>query len=253
VRSKPIIFAQASISFDPASIIFAQAVMCFTSAAISIDVEAIPFVVVQFSFDARVQDIASEVIEEVDASKGENDAFISMCSAGIQEDAWVKDEPSRLAWKPAEVKGIERTTIGIEFAGKEIDAALPLMRYETKVIPSRAIDERSSSKGMRHERTDETVATFGFLSAPTCFTAKRRELGAGLDAFHADSIGMADEAKSFTTLLPRRETRCHEFFWATPGRRNLARARPVATVASPPTLCACVRRWRVSGGGSSRV
>ena len=144
VRSKPIFSAQASISLDPASIIFAQAVMSFTLAGISIDAEAIPFVVVRFSFDAPIQDIASEVIEEVDASKGEIDAFISMCSACIEEDAWVKDEPARLAWKPAEVKGIERTTIGI-------DAAMSLMRDETKVIPSRATDARSTSKGMRYE------------------------------------------------------------------------------------------------------
>ena len=198
VRSKPIFFAQASISLDPASIIFVQAVMSFTLAGISIDAGAIPFVVGRFSFDARIQDIASEVIEEVDASKGEIDAFISMCSACIEEDAWVKDEPARLAWKPADVKGIERTTIGIEAAGKEIDAATSLMRDETKVIPSRATDARSTSKGMRYERTDETGATFGFFAAPTCFTATRKELDAGLDAFHADSMGMADEAKSFT-------------------------------------------------------
>jgi hypothetical protein len=219
VRSKPIFLAQASISFDPASIIFAQAVMSFTSAAISIEVEAIPLVVVPFSFDARVQEIPSEVIEEVDASKGEIDAFISMCSAGMEEDAWVKDEPARLAGKPAEVKGIERTTIGIEAAGKEIDAAMSLMGDETKVIPSRAIDERSTSKGMRYERTDETGATFGFLAAPTCFTATRKELKAGLDAFHADSIGMADEAKSFT-----------------------ARARVIASKATCLRACRCNAR-----------
>jgi hypothetical protein len=206
VRSKPIFFAQASISFDPASIIFAHGLMSFTSAAISIDLESIPFVVVRFPFDARVRDIASEITEEVDAPKGEIDAFISMCSAGTQEDAWVKDEPARLAWKPAEVKGIERATIGIEAAGKEIDAAMPLMRDEmplmrdeTKVIPSRSIDERSSSKGMRHERTGEAGATFGFLSAPTCLTATPKELDAGLAAFHADLMITADEAKSFRT------------------------------------------------------
>ncbi|HEX8794061.1 MAG TPA: hypothetical protein VF765_24130 [Polyangiaceae bacterium] len=151
MRPKPLSLAPASISFSLASIIFAQTVIPFTLAATSIDAGAIPIVVVQFLFDARLQDIASAVIEEVDASTGENDAFISMCSAGTQEDAWMKDEPARLAWKPAEVKGTERTTIGIEAAGKEIDAAIPWMCGETKVIPSRSIDERSSSKEMRRE------------------------------------------------------------------------------------------------------
>jgi len=162
------------------------------------DVDAIPFVVVWFPFDARVQPMASEVIEEVDASKGDIDAFISMCSACVQEDALVKDEPAQLSWKPAEVKGIERRTIGTEAAGKEIDAGIPVMHDETKGLRSRSIDERSGLKGMRHERTDETGGTFGFLSDPTCFTARRKELDVGLDAFQADSIGMADEAKSFT-------------------------------------------------------
>jgi hypothetical protein len=76
-----------------------------------------------------------------------------MCPAGIEEDAWVKDEPARLVWESAEVKGIERTTIEMEAAGKEIDAAIPGMRDETKGSPSMAIDERSNSKGMRFERT----------------------------------------------------------------------------------------------------
>jgi hypothetical protein len=142
--------------------------------------------------------MASEVIKEIDASKGEIDAFISMCPAGIQEDASVKDEPARLSWKPDAVKGIERRTIGIEAAGKEIDAAIPVMHDDTKGLPSRSIDERSGVKGMRHDRTGQTGGTFGFLSAPTCFTARRKELDVGLDAFQADSTGMADEAKSFT-------------------------------------------------------
>jgi len=163
--------------------------------AVSIDVEAIAIVVVQFPFDARVQDMPSEVIEEVDASEGEIDAFISMCSAGIEEDASVKDEPARLAWKSADVKGIERTTIEMEAGGKEIDAAIPGMRDETKGSSSTAIDERSSSKGMRHERTGELEATIGFLSAATCFTARRKELDACLEAFRADSMGMINEAK----------------------------------------------------------
>jgi hypothetical protein len=142
--------------------------------------------------------MASEVMEEIDASKGEIDAFNSMCSAGVYEDASVKDEPARLSWKPAEVKGIERRTIGMEAAGKEIDAGIPVMHDETKGLPSRSVDERSGLKGIRHERTDKTGATFGFLSDPTCFTARCKELDVGLDPFQADSIGMADEAKSFT-------------------------------------------------------
>ena len=112
----------------------------------------------------------------------------------------MKDEPARLSWKPAEVKGIERRTIGMEAAGKEIDAGTPVMRDETKGLPSTSIDERSDLKGMRHDRTGETGGTFGFLADPTCFTARRIELDARLDAFQADSIGMADEAKSFTAV-----------------------------------------------------
>jgi len=161
-------------------------------------VDGILFGVVRFPFDARVQDMASEVIEEIDASNGEIDAFISICSAGIQEDGLVKDEPARLSWKPAEVEGIERTAIGIDAAGKEIDAGIPVMRDETKGVPSRAIDERSGLKGMRHERTGETGEAFVFLADRTCFTPRRKELDVGLAAFQADSIGMADEAKSFT-------------------------------------------------------
>jgi len=173
-------------------------VISFTSTAISVDVDAIPFVVVWFPLDARVQDTASEVIEEVDASKGEIDALISMCAAGIQEDALVKDEPARLSWKPAEVKRIERRTLGIEAAGQEIDAGISEMHDETKGLPSRSIDERSGLKGMRHDRRGETGGTLGFLSAPTCFTTRRKEFDVGLDALQADSTGMADEAKSFT-------------------------------------------------------
>ncbi len=191
----PISFAPASISFNPASISFAQA--SFSSTAISIDVDAIPFVIVRFPFDSRLQHMASEVIEEIDASKGEIDAFISMCSACIKEHASVKDEPARLSGKPAEAKGIDRRTTGMEAAGKEIDAEIPVMHDGTKGLPSKSIDERSRLKWMRHDRTDEIGGSFGFLSAPTCFTARRKELDVGPDDFQADSIGMADEAKSF--------------------------------------------------------
>jgi len=175
--------------------------------AISIDVEAIAIVVVLFPFDARLEVIASEFIEDVDASKGEIDAFISMCSAGIEEDAWVKDEPARLLWKSAEVKGIERTTIEMEAGGKEIGDAIPGMCDERKGSPSMAIDARSSSKGMRHERTGETEATTGFLCAPTCFSARRKELGACLDAFRADPMGMIDDEIVRSVLRLRRRGR----------------------------------------------
>jgi hypothetical protein len=117
-------------------------VISLSSTAVSIDVEAISFVIVRFAFDARLQDMASDVIEEIDASKGEIDAFISMCSACIKEDASVKAEPARLSWKPAEVKGIDRRPIGMDAAGKEIDAGIPVMRDETKGLPSKSIDER---------------------------------------------------------------------------------------------------------------
>jgi hypothetical protein len=137
------------------------------------------------------------------------------------------------------VKGIERTIIGIEAAEKEIDAAMPLMRDETKVIPSTSIDERSSSKGMRHDPTDETEATFGFLSAPTCLTATRNELDAGLDAFHADLIGMADEAKSLTSRESSEEVArpqaCEEF----------SDGQNVDPVLGPP------RAWHHAGEDSS--
>jgi hypothetical protein len=142
--------------------------------------------------------MASEVIEEIDASKGEIDAFISMCSACIREDASVKAEPARLSWKPAEVKGIDRRTIGMDAAGNEIDAGISVMRDEAKGLPSKSIDERSGLKGMWHQRTGETGEAFVFLPDPTCVTARRKELDAGVAAFQADSIGMADEAKSFT-------------------------------------------------------
>jgi len=121
-----------------------------------------------------------------------------MCSACIKKDASVKDEPARLSLKPAEVKRIDRRTIGMEAAGKEIDAEIPVMHEGTKGWPSRSIDERSRLKWIRRDRTGETGGSFGFLSAPTCFTARLKELDVGLDAFQADSIGMADEAKSFT-------------------------------------------------------
>lgn len=157
-----------------------------------------PFASAVISIDVRFRDIASAIIEDVDAAKGDADAFISMWAAGIEEDASVKDEPARLASKSAEVKAIERTTIEIEAAGKDIDAAIPPIRSETKVIASTSIDERSSSKGMRHARTDETGAASSFPSAPTCFTARPKELDAGLAAFQAASMDIADEAKSFT-------------------------------------------------------
>jgi len=173
-------------------------VLSLTSTAISIDVQAFPSVVVRFPFDARLQDMASDVIEEIDASKGEIDAIISMCAACIKEDASVKAGPARLSWKPAEVKEIDRRTIRMEAAGKEIDAEIPVMHDGTKGLPSTSIDERSRLKWMRHDRTGEIGGSFGFLSAPTCFTARRKELDVGLDAFRADSIGMADEARSFT-------------------------------------------------------
>jgi hypothetical protein len=86
----------------------------------------------------------------------------------------------------------------MEAAGKEIDAGIPVMHDETKDLPSRSIAEPSGLKGMPDERTGETGGTFGFLSDPTCFTARRKELDVGLDAFQAKPIGMADEAKSFT-------------------------------------------------------
>ncbi len=85
----------------------------------------------------------------------------------------------------------------METAGQEIDAEIPVMHDGTKGLPSRSIDERLRLKWMRHDRTGEIGGSFGFLSAPTCFTARRKELDVGLDAFQADSIGMADEAKSF--------------------------------------------------------
>jgi hypothetical protein len=173
-------------------------VISLRSTDVSIDVEAIPFVIVQFPFDARLQDMASEVIEEIDASKGEIDAFISMCSACIKADAPVKAEPARHSWKPAEVKGIDRRTIRMDAAGRESDAGIPVMRDATKGLPSKSIDERSGLKGIWHERTGETGEAFVFLSDPTGFTARRKELDVGFAAFQADSIGMADEAKSFT-------------------------------------------------------
>jgi hypothetical protein len=142
--------------------------------------------------------MASDVIEEVDASKGEIDAFISMCTACIKEDASVKAGPARLSLKPAEAKGIDRGTIGMEAAGKEIDAEISVMHDGTKGLPSKSIDERLRLKWMRYDRTGEIGGSFGFLSAPTCFTATRKELDVAVDAFHADSMGMADEAKSFT-------------------------------------------------------
>ena len=128
-------------------------------------------------FDASISSMTSEAMFCSRASKGNCTMTKGIASTSIEITVELKEVT---AW------------------AKEIDAAMSLMRDETKVIPSRATDARSTSKGMRYERTDETGATFGFFAAPTCFTATRKELDAGLDAFQAGSIGMSDEVKSFS-------------------------------------------------------
>lgn len=121
-----------------------------------------------------------------------------MRSASIQDHALLRDEPAPLSSKPAEVKAIEGTTIGLNAARKEIDAAIAVMHDQTKALLSRLIDERSALKAMRHERTGETGTTFGFLSDPTCFIARGNEVSAGLDSFQVDPMSIADAEKSFT-------------------------------------------------------
>jgi len=120
-------------------------------------VEAISLIAARISFDAAAKEIASAGFNEIAASKEETDGSKMMSFAAKEEDGAVKDVPSWLSWKRAEVKGISPGTIWIDAEVKEIDAEVSIMHDATKGFPSKPIGDLSSGKGMRHDRKDRNA------------------------------------------------------------------------------------------------